>query len=172
VSAQGGHRPRWLIVVQRTQRDLYDVLRERFESRGIVVVVDRRRAERRRDAAARGVERRRTDRRQRRPIVWMCPAETSDLIAPDIGRLEFTAGPMPTSEGAGYATNTCPDCGITVEFEIPRFAEPPARLTVTVLHRTDPTFGVQHYVDVLAFTAAGRSQPTQRVQAQRQVPRR
>jgi|RhiMetdeSRZDD1v2_1073273.scaffolds.fasta_scaffold75731_5 hypothetical protein len=165
-------RPRWLIVVQHAQRDLYQILREKFESLGIVVIVDRRRAERRRDAAGRAVDRRRTDRRQRRPIAWLYPAETSDLIAPDIARLAFTAGPIPATEGTGFVTNTCPDCGITVEFELPRFEEPPARVTVTVAHRTDPTFGVQHFVDVLAFTAAGRPLPSQRVQAQRQVPRR
>jgi hypothetical protein len=38
---------------------------------------------------------------------------------------------------------------------------------VTILHRTDPTFGVQHFVDVVPFTAAGRPLPSQRVQAQR-----
>jgi hypothetical protein len=171
VSAEGGHRPRWLLVVQHAQRDLYEVLRDQFEELGIVVILDRRRAERRRESEVRVVDRRRMDRRQRRPIAWMYPAETSDLIAPDLGRLEFTAGPIPTA-APGRASGICRECGITVGFELPRFEEPPARLTVTILHRTDPTFGVQHFVDVVPFTAAGRPLPSQRVQAQREVRRR
>ena len=83
-------------MVQQGQRELYGVLRDRFESLGIVVIVDRRRAERRRDAAGRAPDRRRTDRRQRHPIAWMYPAETSDPVAPDVARLGLTTGPIPT----------------------------------------------------------------------------
>jgi hypothetical protein len=65
----------------------------------------------------------------------------------------------------------CPECGITIEFKMPH-ADPPAdRIETRVAHRTDQTFGVQHYVEISAFAASGPP-ARQRIQAQRQMPRR
>ncbi|MGH7267525.1 MAG: hypothetical protein ACREMB_22115 [Candidatus Rokuibacteriota bacterium] len=168
----GPTRLRWLIVVQHAHRDLYEVLRERFQSLGVVVVLDRRRAERRQGGAGLGVERRRTERRQRRPIAWVYPSQPADVLGPDVGRLDLTAGPVPGAEATPLVEKTCPECAMAVEFEMPRFSEPPARVETAVVHRTDQTFGVQHYVDVRAFTEAGGAMARQRIQAQRRTPRR
>lgn len=165
-------RPRWLIVVQHAQHDLYEVVREGFQSLGVVVILDRRLADRRRGGAGPGVERRGADRRQRRPMAWAYPFQPSDVLGPDIGRLDLTAGPTPLPEATGLVDKTCPECTVVVEFEMPRFPEPPARVEIAVVHRTDQTFGVQHYVEVHAVTEAGRALPRQRVQAQRRTPRR
>jgi hypothetical protein len=165
-------RPRWLIVMQEQHRALAEVFRERFEALGLVVILDRRRAERRRGGASRGVERRQADRRQRRPIAWVYSAQPSDVLGAAEGELDLSAGPIPALPSSGFVVKTCPDCGIAVEFEMPHFAQPPSRFETAVVHLTDPTFGVQHYVDVRAFTPTGRPMLNQRVQAQRQMPRR
>lgn len=167
----GPIRPRWLIVVQRAQHDLYEVLRQGFQSLGVVAILDRRRAERRRGGEAAGVDRRRADRRQRRPMAWVYSFQPSDVLGPDVDRLDLTPGPMPSSE-CTLVDSTCPECALAVQYEMPRFSEPPARVDTAIMHHSDQTFGVQHYVDVQAFTETGHALPRQRVQAQRRTPRR
>jgi hypothetical protein len=51
---------------------------------------------------------------------------------------------------------------VEVEFDMPRFPPPPARLVVETVHA-----GVQHYVVIHAFTATGRPLLSQRNQAWR-----
>jgi hypothetical protein len=161
--------PRWLIVVQ--DLELAEAFRERFGRLGIVVVLDRRRAERRRQGgAAQGIERRETDRRQRKAVAWVYPAQLSDMLGPDIGQLELGAAPTPLPVGLG--TETCPTCAIALEFQMPRFDPPAAGIETTVVHHTDQTFGVQHYVEVRAFGESGSPVLKRRVQAQRRTPRR
>ena len=48
----------------------------------------------------------------------------------------------------------------------------PDRIETTVVHRTDQTFGVQHYVEVRALVANAPPLPKRQVQAQRRMPRR
>jgi hypothetical protein len=56
---------RWLVVVQRGRRDLYDFLRERLEGvPGVEVILDSRARDRRMRAAVLDAERRARDRRQ------------------------------------------------------------------------------------------------------------
>lgn len=56
--------PRWLIVVRRERRDLYENLRRSFEPEsGVAVILDRREEERRKATASVEPDRRRKDRR-------------------------------------------------------------------------------------------------------------
>ena len=58
----------WLVVVQREQRDLYALLRERLQGvAGVEVVLDHRTRDRRTRAVVAEVERRGKDRRRRPP---------------------------------------------------------------------------------------------------------
>lgn len=165
-------RPRWLIIVERGEDDLYELMRRRFESLGVVVILDRRRADRRRGRAAQAVERRRMERRQRRPIAWIYPSQPADVLGPDVGPLDLTAGPMPGTEATHLIEKTCPECAMAVEFEMPRLPDLSARVETAVAHRTDPTFGVQHYADVRAVDDSGRVLARHSIQAQRRTPRR
>jgi hypothetical protein len=57
--------PRWLIVVRRDRRDLYEDLRRNFDGDGRVrVLLDRRERIRREARVPVGTERRRSDRRE------------------------------------------------------------------------------------------------------------
>lgn len=59
--------PRWLIVVRRERRDLYESLRQGFASDPLVdVILDRRQADRRATGASAETDRRR--RQRRRPL--------------------------------------------------------------------------------------------------------
>jgi hypothetical protein len=57
---------------------------------------------------------------------------------------------------------SCPECGLEVEFETPRFPQPPARVVIETVHAGD-----QHHVEIHAFTATGRPLLSQRNQAWR-----
>jgi hypothetical protein len=160
---------RWLIVVQ--DPELAAAFRQRFTGVGVVVVLDQRRAERRQGGAAPATERRESDRRQRQPVAWVYPIQRPAGLGLDIRQLNLGSEPTPAFQQIGPVTETCPECGIAVEFTMPRFDLPPDRIETTVAHRTDQTFGVQHYIEVRAF-AAGSPLPRRRVQAQRRMPRR
>jgi hypothetical protein len=160
---------RWLIVVQ--DPELAAVFRQRFAGLGVVVVLDQRSAERRQPGGpAPATERREADRRQRKAIAWVYPIQGPAGPGPDTRQLDLGSEPAPRP--IGPVAETCPECGIAVEFKMPRFDPSPDRVETTVVHRTDQTFGVQHYVEVRAFVANGPPLPKRRVQAQRRMPRR
>jgi hypothetical protein len=161
---------RWLIVVE--DPELAAVFRQRFSGVGVVVVLDQRRVERRQGGAAPATERRETDRRQRKAIAWVYPIQGPAVLGPDLRQLNLGSEPTPALQPIGPVTETCPECGIAVEFKMPRFDLPPDRIETSVAHRTDQTFGVQHYIEVRAFAANGSPLPRRRVQAQRRMPRR
>jgi len=162
---------RWLIVVQ--DPELAAVFRQRFSGVGVVVVLDQRRAERRQGGgAAPATERREADRRQRQAVAWVYAIQRPAVLGADMRQLNLGSEPSPVLQQLGPVTETCPECGIAVEFTMPRFDLPPDRIETTVAHRTDQTFGVQHYIEVRAFAANGSPLPRRRVQAQRRMPRR
>jgi hypothetical protein len=144
-------RPRWILIVGReAPRPLYDLLRERLEGSEIEVVLDRRD---RRPAGALG-ERRIAERRRDRPVAV--------VAAP--GGAPLGGGSVPEA-AAPPATEQCPRCGVTLEFDLPRFPQAPARLEMQVGH-PDPRIG-GHYVEIAAFTISGRLLLSQRVPARR-----
>ncbi|MGH7341267.1 MAG: hypothetical protein ACREKH_12330, partial [Candidatus Rokuibacteriota bacterium] len=70
---------RWVIVVPRAERELYDRLRERLRGDPwFQVLLERRQGDRRRAASdGRSGDRRRTDRRQQRPAGLVYPTAVS-----------------------------------------------------------------------------------------------
>jgi hypothetical protein len=140
-------RPRWLIVVEREQRELYELLRKSLRPDApFDVVLDRRQGEQRSEAADGSQDRRRSNGAERAPIGLL------------FLRVSL-AGPV----GATTLTRPCPDCDLMPAFEMPRFPQPPARLEAEVVH-TGPARD-QHYADIYAFTVSGRSLLVQRVRA-------
>ncbi|HEV8308467.1 MAG TPA: hypothetical protein VGW35_12435 [Methylomirabilota bacterium] len=154
---------RWLIVVQQGQRDLYEFLRHNFKPEAAVdLIYERRAGERRRGGNAPRSDRRQADRRQRRPTAWFfqdglrdngrSPAETS-------GRAEAARKPA-----AEIPSRRCPECGLVVAFELPRFPQPPSRIEVEVMHPKHSPGG-RHQIEVAAYSASGRPLLVQRIQA-------
>ncbi|HEV8309443.1 MAG TPA: hypothetical protein VGW35_17420, partial [Methylomirabilota bacterium] len=153
---------RWLIVVQQGHRELYEFLRQNFMAEApIDLIYERRVGERRRGGNAPRSDRRQADRRQRRPTAWFfqgglrdagrSPAETS-------GRAE--TAPKPAAE---IGSKRCPECGLVVGFEMPRFPQPPSRIEVEVIHLKDSAAG-RHQIEVAAFSGSGRPLLVQRIQ--------
>jgi hypothetical protein len=140
-------RPRWLIVVEREQRELYELLRTSLRPDApFDVVLDRRQGDAPGDAPERKEDRRRGNGAERAP---------AGLLFLRVA----LAGPV----GATTLTRPCPDCGLVPVFEMPRFPQPPARLEAEVVH-AGPARD-QHYADIYAFTVSGRSLLVQRVRA-------
>lgn len=144
----------WLIVLQGNQRALYDALRASLKPDSpVTVMYDRRLRERRRGSDSPRGDRRRADRRQRRPSGWLYEGEVVRIVESP------APGPAASAVPAGRA---CAECGVELEFEMPRFPQPPARLEVETIHA-----GGQHFVEIHAFTATGRPLLSQRNQAWR-----
>jgi hypothetical protein len=144
---------RWLVVIQSDQAALQPRLRANFDRVLVEVVVDRRRVERRRETQPTGADRRRRDRRQPvNPRYVLHQEQPGFRIYQAIGRIAAR----------------CVACGAAVEWEMPEFREPPARLSIDVLHRTRVSRetlrapgalddqGARHSVALQAFTATGR----------------
>lgn len=143
---------RWLVVIQPDQAALQPRLRASFDRVLVEVIVDRRRGERRHASQPAGAERRRRDRRQPvNPRYALHHEQPGFRIYQAIGRIAAR----------------CVTCGAAVEWEMPEFREPPARLSIDVLHRTRisretlrapgaPDDSSRHSVSLQAFTAAGR----------------
>jgi hypothetical protein len=150
---------RWLVVLQPNQRALYEVLRQSLKADSPVsVIYDRRFRERRRGGVSARSDRRRTDRRQRRPSGWFYEAEIVRMVAE-----RPSGGAAPGAPAASAPTLVvCAECGTELEFELPRFPQPPARLETEPIHA-----GLQHFVEIHAFTATGRPLLSQRNQAWR-----
>lgn len=161
----GGRRPRWVVVVQPDQPELFELLRSRLEGSEVEVQRERRQRERRRGNLGPPTERRVTDRRRQRPVALVTPGtgpaavERSGADPPEPARApaqESLTGPR------------CPTCQELLEFELPRFPQPPARLEVVVRHVARASQVAQHFVEIAAFTVSGRIVLSQRVPARLQ----
>ena len=128
-------RSRWVIVVQADRPDRYAALRRNFAgSRWVDVVVDRRGAQPAQGGgSAPETERRRSAFRQARRGTDF---EVYEATAPLAGR--------------------CPQCNETLSVELPRFAEPPVRLELSVVHENVPPDRARHAVELQSLSATGR----------------
>jgi hypothetical protein len=141
---------RWLVIVRRDRAELQAWLRRSFDASPLVrVILDRRQAERRRASARVPRELRREERRQ--------VLRAADPDATGQYRLLRDGGDCRVLEATGRIPTRCPECQSDLEFELPRFADPPVRLRATVVHTPQPLGGVQHHIATEAFTASGRS---------------
>jgi hypothetical protein len=144
--------PRWLVVIEREQVQLYPKLRASFDRHLVRVIVDRRFGERRQNGAAVESDRRRSDRRQ--------------ASTPRYG-LRLEGRGFQVFEAEGRFPVQCATCGSLVESEMPQFGEPPARLKFAVVHSETQASGtlhapqvtktrVKHLAEFEAFTSSGR----------------
>jgi len=157
-----GGVPRWLVVVCRDRPEVHARLRRSFDRSPLVeVLLDRRQAERRRASAAVSRDRRRVDRRQ--------PPRHGDAGSGGRYRLIQERDGCHILETTRRIEARCPECANDLEFELPRFAEPPTRLDVTVVHAKNGAGGAQHYVETEAFTPSGRSLLACRILARRRA---
>ncbi len=149
---QGG--PRWLVVIPREQRELYERLRRSLQPDApFHVILERRQGERRRGGGQTpGAERRRAARRQQQSV--------GAFFVATIVRADGLPQTWPAGRDPTIVTAACPACYAMLTFELPRFPKPPARLDAELVH----TAG-QHYAEIQAFTVSGRPLLVQRVQA-------
>jgi hypothetical protein len=148
-------RPRWIVVVQVTRPEVYARLRRVFEgARWVLVVVDRRRGERRRRDDLSETDRRLGGRRR----------EDDATRVPEY-RLAYHGDGHDVYEATALAGAPCPECELTVRFEMPRFVEPPARLDLTVVHETIQPKHARHFVELQSYTSTGRALVASRVTA-------
>lgn len=157
-----GGVPHWLVVVCRDRPEVHARLRRSFDRSPLVeVLVDRRQAERRRARAAVSRDQRRVDRRQ--------PPRPGDAGSGGRYRLIQERDGCHILETTRRIGARCPECAADLEFELPRFAEPPTRLDATVVHARSGGGGAQHYVETEAFTPSGRSLLACRILARRRA---
>jgi hypothetical protein len=117
VDEPASHR---VILVHPGQRALNEVLRQSLKDDApVAVVYDRRRRERRRGRPSARVERRRVQRRRRGPDGSFYECEVLKIVR---------TKPAGGTTSAPAPPKSCPECGLEVEFEMPHFAQPPARL--------------------------------------------
>jgi hypothetical protein len=141
-------RSRWVIVVPVGRADRYAALRRHFgRSPWVDVVMDRRRGERSpHDVSGAVVERRTASRRK--------PVSNAPTPAPRF-RLAHQLEGCDVYEATSPESGRCPDCGVVVSLELPRFAEPPVRLELVLRH--EPTaHGVRHVGECQSLSATGR----------------
>ncbi len=156
---------RWLIIVQPHQQELYDLLKRSLpHDAPITLMYERRLRERRRGSDAPRLDRRRVDRRRRRgsALIYEGGGQTTgECHAPPV------ASAKAVGSGQPEMSKTCPECGVGLQFEMPRFPQSPARVDIEVIHTRAPS-GVQHQVEIAAFSWSGRPLLVQRVQVSRQ----
>lgn len=141
-------RPRWVIVVRVDRPEMYAALRRSFAgSVWVEVVVDRRHGERRQAGGNEpAVDRRRAGRRS----ADVGSGRVSAFRRADRGA-DFVVYEATTPLGG-----RCPHCGAMVSVELPRFAEPPVRLELFVVHETTQPDRVRHVVELQSLSATGR----------------
>jgi hypothetical protein len=146
----GPGRASWLLVVDPAQRELYELMQERLQGTAVEVVRERRHGASRRELGEPPADQRRPERHGR-----------------PVAQVYAVAGGATQGQ---VETRDCPDCGVVFEFERPPLALAP-NVTTTVVHRLDPSFGIQHYIEFTVVPPVGP--PTvQRVQARRRMPKR
>src|SRR5262245_45935660 len=119
--------PRWVVVTHPERLGLLEELTWQFRAAPWVeVLADRRRGERRKRQMPGGADLRVGERRG-------MPGDRTQRPA---YRLARKADGFDVYEATGFAPAQCPDCGATVMFEMPRSAEPPARLDLHVVHES------------------------------------
>ena len=140
-------RPRWVMVTRADRPEVYPALQRSFAgSAWVEVVVDRRQGERRRGSVRPVKDRRLAGRR----TADRDPAQTPTF------RLAQRGDGFDAYEATGPAPERCPECGAMVSVELPRFAEPPFRLDLTVVHETIPPDRARHVVEFQSRWATGR----------------
>jgi hypothetical protein len=140
-------RPRWVIITRVDRPGVYPALQRSFiGSTWVEVVVDRRRGERRRGTVPPGEDRRLAGRRS---------ADQHPAQMP-LFRLAHRGDGFETYEATGPAPERCPQCGAMVSVELPRFAEPPFRLDLAVVHEPISPDRARHVVEFQSFSATGR----------------
>jgi len=154
-------KPGWVVVVQSDQRDVYEHLRQQVDTAAFVPVLDRRHTERRRDLDP-SRPRHGPDRRRGRPVAWVYPAAAGSPAGAGVG-----VGAAEAEASPSTVTDTCRLCGTILEWELPRFPQPPARLDTKVLHLGQALTDAGHAVEVEAFTASGRPILVHRAPARR-----
>lgn len=162
----GSSPPRWLLVIQPGQEELYDVLRERLEGTEVHVVLDRRGRERRRGSLGPTMERRNTDRRRQRPMGLVARATSREAGAASAAVPARGASRTEAARAQENLTaHRCPTCSVMLELEMPRFPNPPARVDMEIGHVGASGQDSQHYAEIAAFTISGRILLSQRLPA-------
>jgi hypothetical protein len=152
----GIDRPRWIIVVRRDRAELRDQLRRSFaRAAWVEVVLDRRTGDRRRESGAAATEARAVERRGR----------AGDRGQRAAYRLGHRGDGFEVYEATALVPATCSDCGGALSFEMPRFAEPPARLDLRVVHESSHGRSGRHVVELQSFSATGRPLLASRITA-------
>jgi hypothetical protein len=145
-------RSRWVIVVRTDRPAVYSRLRRNYAgSAWVDVVMDRRGIvmDRRSGSSPGHSHTPAVERRGGLPRRWNTsphPAFRRTYQGEDYQVYEATA-PL-----AGH----CPQCRLVLTVELPNFAEPPARLDLTVVHEIIPPATVRHVVDVQSLSATGQ----------------
>jgi hypothetical protein len=148
-------RPRWVIVADVKRPETYPVLRRNFAgSAWVEVVVDRRRGERRQPRSQHPVGDRRVAGRR---STDRDPAQVPPF------RLAHQGDGFAVYEATTPVPERCPQCGAMVSVEMPRFAEPPVRLELTVVHEPVQPDRARHVVELQSFSATGRLLLTSRL---------
>lgn len=139
-------RPRWIIVVARDQAAGAGRLqREYRDAPWVEVLVDRRVLDRRSEARLVESDRRMADRR---------PGPDDPRVPPY--RLCYRRPGFEVYEAMSPGSTACPACGLRLWFDLPRFAEPPGRLRLSVTHEDTVPGHSRHVVDLESFTTTGR----------------
>ena len=143
----------WLVIVRRDRPELVDRLRSLFAKGLVHTVLDRRVTERRRGLSPGDPDRRRVERRRTAPTGFRVAHQADGyLVLESLERVPIS----------------CPDCGVSLEFEMPQFREPPARVAIEARHlervagpparmgsaASSPQ--AQHMVELMAYTSTGR----------------
>jgi len=142
-------RARWVVVVKQNRPEAFAALRRNFaQSAWVEVVIDRRRGERRKAAGSTSVERRVGGRRT---------VDRDPTRAPTFRRAH-RAEDFEVYEAITPLPGHCPECGATLNVELPRFAEPPVRLELAVVHENlaPPDRGGRHAVELQSLSPTGR----------------
>ena len=136
-----------MIVAQVNRAEVYPALRRNFAGTAWVeVVLDRRLGERRQRTMPPADDRRLAGRRS----ADQDPAQTP------VFRLAHRGDGFEAYEATVPVPGRCPECGAMVSIEMPRFAEPPVRLELTVVHETIQRERARHVIELQSFSATGR----------------
>jgi hypothetical protein len=140
-------RPRWVIVTRVDRPEVVPALQRSFAgSVWVKVVVDRRCGERRQGTMPPAEDQRLAGRRSTDQDPTQRPAF----------RLAYRGDGFEAYEATAPVPGRCPECGAMVSVEMPRFAEPPVRLELTVVHETIQGERARHVVELQSFSATGR----------------
>ena len=148
--AAGGvtpERSRWVIVVRVDRPAVFATLSRNFAgSAWVDVVMDRRGGSSQSSSRAPAVDRRGTRRRRGGP----------DSGPVSAFRRAYRGDAFEVYEATTPLPGRCPQCGLLVTVELLRFAEPPVRLELAVVHEIIVPATVRHLVELQSLSATGR----------------